>query len=54
MPADMCTKPFSGPIFSQITKWMTGFKLYTTSDIEHYQLMILHEFVMNQTDYQEN
>ena len=47
MPVDMCTKPCSGPIISRITKWMTGFRFYPTSDTEHYQLMILHEFVVN-------
>ena len=25
MPADMCTKPCSGPIIIRSTKWMTGF-----------------------------
>ena len=33
MPEDMCTKLCSGPIISQSTKWMTGFRLYPTSDI---------------------
>ena len=37
MPADMCTKPCSDPIIIQITSWMTGFRLYPTSDKEHYQ-----------------
>ena len=36
MPVDMCTKPCSGPIISQSTKWMTGFRLYPTSETEHY------------------
>ena len=42
MPADMCTKPFSGPIISRSTKWMTGFRFYPTSETEHYQFMKLH------------
>ena len=46
MPSDMCTKPCSGPIISRGTKWMTGFRLYPTSDTEHYQFMILHEFIV--------
>ena len=32
MPADMCTKPCSGPIISRIIKWTTGFRFYSTSD----------------------
>ena len=44
---DMCTTPCSGPITSRSNKWMTGFRLYSTSDIENYQLMILDEFVAN-------
>ena len=44
---DMCTIPCSGPITSRSNKWMTGFRLYSTSDIENYQLMILDEFVAN-------
>ena len=47
MPEDMCTKICSGPIISQSNKWMNGFILYPTSDIEHYQLMGLNEFVVN-------
>ena len=35
MTADMCTKPCSGPIISRSTEWMTGFRLYPTSDTEH-------------------
>ena len=46
LPADMCTKPCSGPIISRSTKWMTGFRLYPTSETEHYQFMILHEFIV--------
>ena len=42
MPADMCTKPCSGPIISRITKWMTGLRFYPTSETEQYQFMILH------------
>ena len=44
--ADMCPKPCSGPIISRITKWMTGFKFYPTSEAEHYQFMRLHEFIV--------
>ena len=44
MPEYMCTKPFPGPIISRSTKWMYGFIFYPTSDTEHYQLIILHEF----------
>ena len=43
----MCTKPCSGPIISQRIKYMTGFRLYPTSDAKHYQLMRLHEFAVN-------
>ena len=32
MPEDMCTKPCSDPIISRSTKWMTGLRLYPTSD----------------------
>ena len=39
MPEDMCTKPCSGPITIRITKWMTGFIFYPTSETEHYQFM---------------
>ena len=46
IPEDMCTKPCAGPIVIRSTKWMTGFRLYPTSDTEHYQLMRLHEFVV--------
>ena len=46
MLADMCTKPCQGPIISRSTKWMTGFRLYPTSEIEHYQFTILHEFIV--------
>ena len=45
MMEDMCAKPCSGPIISRSTKCMTGFRLYPTSNIEHYQLMRLHKFV---------
>ena len=44
MLADMRTKPCSGPIISRSIKWMTEFIFYTTSNIEHYQLMRSHEF----------
>ena len=30
---------------------MTGFRLYPTSDAEHYQLMILNEFIVNPTNF---
>ena len=53
IPADICTKPCSGSIISPDTKWMTGFIFYPTSDTEHYQLMILHDFVVNLTNYLE-
>ena len=46
MPADMCKKPCSGPIIIRSTKWMTGFIFYPTSETEHYQFMILHEFIV--------
>ena len=42
MPEDMCTKPCPGPIINRITKWMTGFRFYPNSGIEHYQFMILY------------
>ena len=42
MPADMCTKPCSGPIISRRNKCMTGFRFYPTSETEHYQFMRLH------------
>ena len=32
IPADMCNRPCSGPIISQITKWMNGFRFYPTSE----------------------
>ena len=46
MPADMCTKPCSGPIISRSTKLMTGFRFYPNSDTEHYQFTRLHEFIV--------
>ena len=46
IPEDMCTKPCSGPIISRSTKWMTGFRFYPTIETEHYQSMILHEFIV--------
>ena len=46
MPADMCTKPCSDPIISQSNKWINGFILYTTSDTENYQFIILHKFIV--------
>ena len=42
MPEDMCTKPWSGTIISRNNKWITGLRLYPTSDTEHYQFMRLH------------
>ena len=30
---------------SWITKWITGFIFYPTSDTEQYQLVILHDFI---------
>ena len=47
MMEDICTKPCTGPIISQINKWMTGLIFYPTSDTEHYQFMRLHYFVVN-------
>ena len=47
MTADICTKPWSGPIISRSIKGMTGFRLYPTSGTEQYKLMILHEFLVN-------
>ena len=47
IPEDICTKPCIGPIIRRRTKWMTLFRLYPTSVTEHYQLMILYEFVAN-------
>ena len=47
MLVDMCTKPCSGPIISQSTKYMTGLRLYLTSDTEYHQLVRLHEFVVD-------
>ena len=47
----MCAEPCSSPIISWITKLMTGFRLYPTIDIEHYQLMRLHGLVVNFMDY---
>ena len=46
MITDMCNKSCSGPIIIRSNKWMNGLRLYATSDIEHYQLMILHEFIV--------
>ena len=54
MPADMCTKPCSGPIISRSTKWMTGFRFYPTSETERYQFMILHEFIVKLINFQDN
>ena len=36
IPEYICTKPCSVPITSQGIKWITGFRLYPTSYIEHY------------------
>ena len=46
IPADMCTKPCLVPIISSSNKCITGFRLYLISEIEHYQFMILHEFIV--------
>ena len=46
IPADMCTKPCSGPIISRSTKCITGFRFYPTSETEYYQFMRLHEFIV--------
>ena len=46
MPADVCTKSCSGPIIIRSTKCMTGLRFYPTSETEHYQFMILHEFIV--------
>ena len=46
MPADIYTKPCSVHIISRSTKCMTGFRIYPTSETEHYQLMRLHEFIV--------
>ena len=54
MPADMCMKPCSGPIISQSTKYMTGFRFYPTSEIEQYQFMILHNFIVKEMNFQYN
>ena len=51
MTADMCTKPCLDPIIIQISKWMNGFVLNTTRDIEHYQLMIFYGFFVNKKNY---
>ena len=51
MSEDMCTKPCTSPIIIRSTKWMTGLILHTTSDVEQYQLMRLHEFVVRETKY---
>ena len=47
VPAGMFIKPCSGPIISQINKWMTIFRCYPTIDTEHYQLVVLHHSVVN-------
>ena len=44
VPEDMCTKPCLGSIISWINKWMTGFRLYPSSDTEHHQIIKLYEF----------
>ena len=46
MPEDMCTKVCSGLIIIRSTKLLNGFRFYPTSEIEHYQFMILHEFIV--------
>ena len=47
VPADMCTNLCPGPIISWSNKCMTVFRFYTTNYTEHYQLIRLHEFVVN-------
>ena len=47
MPADMCTKPYSGTLISLSTKWMTVFRFYPDSETEHYQFMRLRKFIVN-------
>ena len=47
MTEDMLNKPCSGPIISQSTNFMTVFIFYPTIDTEHYQLIILNQFVLN-------
>ena len=47
VPADMCTKPCSGPIISRSIKRMTGFIFYPDSVTEHYQLKRLNDIVVN-------
>ena len=47
IPSDMCTKTCSGPIIIRITKYMTVFRFYQTSETEHYRFMRLHEFIVN-------
>ena len=47
IPVDMCTKPCACQIISWSNKWMTIFRLYPTSDTKPYQLIRLHEFVVN-------
>ena len=43
----------SGPIISCSNICMTGFIFYPASDIEHYQLVILHDLVVNKTNNRE-
>ena len=47
IPAYMCTNTCRGTIISRSTKWTTGFIFYPNSDTEHYQLIILYDFVVN-------
>ena len=47
IPEDMFTKPCPVPIISRFTKLMTGFRLYTKIDTEHYQHMVLHKLVLS-------
>ena len=44
MQADMHSKTCPGTVISWITKWMSGFRFYASSDTEHHQLIKLHEF----------
>ena len=51
MAEDICIKLYSVPIISRSNKWMTRLIFYPTSDVEKYQLLRLHEIVVNYTNY---
>ena len=40
---EMCAKPWSGLIISQIKKQVDGFFLYPPNDPDHYNLVALHK-----------